>query len=103
MGPPRLCSTSWWQPLERRELVAVPTWQVKTKLRDDEVERIKGNRVAPSAAQLVATEGDVDIYKSDGTPLLFVRRGYVPQAMRAAAFDAFEFAARRYGSDNRAS
>ncbi len=72
-------------------------------MRPDALAEIKGRRMPVEHLALVATGGDVDVHRPDGTLLFAVRRNAVPADLNERVRHALRTAAQKYGSDNRAS
>lgn len=77
--------------------------QVRSRLKPDAIRALAGKKLPPELMAIVADQGDVDVFKHDGSPLLIVRRGAVPPELAEVQYITLEEAARKHGSDNRAS
>jgi hypothetical protein len=77
--------------------------RLKVQLRAADVAKMAGARLVLAQMERVLTlgDGDVDVYRPDGQPLVLVRRGAVSEADGEVAFPILSQLAQRYGSDNR--
>lgn len=76
---------------------AVPKVQLRSKL--PEPEKLAGMMLTNENVALLL-EGDCDVFKPDGTPLLMLRRGAIPQAVRDKAYPSLHHL-RKQTTDNR--
>lgn len=75
----------------------VPKIQLRSKL--PEPEKLAGMMLTRENVAILL-EGDADVFKPDGTPLLMLRRGSIPQAVRDTAYPALHHL-RKQTTDNR--
>jgi hypothetical protein len=73
--------------------------QLRTKLPNPEMAKLAGKFCTNTDGALLL-QGDADVYRPDGEPLLFLRKGWVGPELSASAYPALHHL-RTYTSDNR--
>jgi len=74
--------------------------RIQLRSRITGIEKRLGGQLLDSDYCVLATD-DVDIFKADGTPLLFLRRGAIPEKLANPTRTILRDLAKRYGSNNR--